>query len=163
MTPEQMVAAAIDVAEEGMAAGELPIGAVVVMGEEIIGRAYAQERSAGRRLCHADILAMEQPDKPLGWSARPHPLQLAINLEPCVMCLGAAMMLGVSDVYYSLESPGDGAHHVARSWQNSDDTPFFRVPAVAGGVLRAVSQDQFRRYCQTAPASGYRRRAETLT
>lgn len=41
----------------------------------------------------------------LGRRRRPHPLRLAVNLEPCVMRLGAAMALGVSEVYVALESP----------------------------------------------------------
>jgi hypothetical protein len=45
MTPEDLVRLAINVAEDGMSAGEPPIGAVVAMGAEIVGRAYAQERS----------------------------------------------------------------------------------------------------------------------
>jgi tRNA(adenine34) deaminase len=83
-----MMAVAIEVAEEGMDAGELPIGAVVVMGDDIVGRSHTKERGAGRRLVHADVLAMIETDKRLGWSRRPVPLALAINLEPCVMCLG---------------------------------------------------------------------------
>jgi tRNA(Arg) A34 adenosine deaminase TadA len=68
---------------------------------------------------HADLLAMITADERLGWSRRPHPLRLAVNLEPCVMCLGAAMTLGISEVYYSLDSPGDGAASVVAGWPAS--------------------------------------------
>jgi tRNA(adenine34) deaminase len=64
----ELVAAAIEVAAEGLAAGELPIGAVVASGEEIVGRAFTQERGLGRRLVHADLLAMVQADERLGWA-----------------------------------------------------------------------------------------------
>ncbi|MFB6391913.1 nucleoside deaminase [Polymorphospora lycopeni] len=107
MTPDEMVRAALEVAEAGLAAGEQPIGAVVVMGDEIIGRAYTQEKARGRRLVHADLLAMIEADEALGWRRRPHPLRLAVNLEPCVMCLGTAMALRVDEVYFALESPDD--------------------------------------------------------
>jgi tRNA(adenine34) deaminase len=50
MRAEEMVAAAIEVAAEGLAAGELPIGAVVVSGEEIVGRAFTQEQRWARML-----------------------------------------------------------------------------------------------------------------
>lgn len=84
-----MVAAAIAVAEEGVAAGGLPVGAVVVMGDDVIAR----------QLAHADLLAMSAADQRLGWSRRSAPLRLAVSLEPCLTCLGAAMTLGVTAVY----------------------------------------------------------------
>ncbi len=65
MTPEDLVGLAIDVAEHGLEAGELPIGAVVALGDEVIGRSFAMERSQRRRLVHADLLAMEEADRAL--------------------------------------------------------------------------------------------------
>jgi tRNA(adenine34) deaminase len=162
VTPDQMVAAAIDVAEAGMAAGELPIGAVVVMAGEIIAASHTRERGAGRRLVHADLLAMIAADERLGNTKRPAQLTLAVNLEPCVMCLGTAMTLGVTDVFYALESPGDGGAGIAAGWRNSRDTPFFRVPTMTAGIHRALARDQFRRYCAAAPESGFQAWARTL-
>jgi|SRR6185369_4654362 tRNA(adenine34) deaminase len=162
MTPEEMVAAALEVAESGMAVGELPIGAVVVMGDDIIGRGYATERTAGRRLTHADINAMNEADMLLGWDRRPYPLALAITLEPCVMCYGSAMMLGVSDIYYALESPSDGGAWISSVWVNHRDAPFLTAPRVHGGILRSAAKDQHRRYCASAPESGYKAWAQSL-
>ena len=163
VTPEEMVAAAMDVAEEGLAAGELPIGAVVVMGDQVLGRAFTQDAARQRRLAHADLLAMAQADERLGWTQRPEPLSLAVNLEPCVMCLGAAMALGVANVYFGLESPGDGASRIAAAWEpGSADMPWYRPPAVLGGIRREQVADQFRRYCETTSDSGFRRWAATL-
>ncbi|GIH14855.1 deaminase [Rugosimonospora africana] len=162
MTPEEMVAAAIEVAEAGMAAGEMPIGAIVVMGDEVVGSAYASEHTLRRHLVHADLLAMIQADAKLAFAKRPQPLRLAVNLEPCVMCLGAAMVLGVTDIYYALESPGDGGAGIAASWKNSPDTPFFVAPRVVGGIRRAESRDLFRRYCEDRPDNTATRWARTL-
>jgi tRNA(adenine34) deaminase len=72
MTPEEMVGEALAVAAEGLAAGEHPIGAVVVLGDEVVGRAHTSEKTAGRRLVHADLLAMTQADATLGWRRRAH-------------------------------------------------------------------------------------------
>ncbi len=157
-----MVAAAIDVADTGMAAGELPIGAVVVIGDDIVARSHTRERGIGRRLVHADLLAMVAADERLGYATRPGPLALAVNLEPCVMCLGAAMTLGVVEVFYALESPGDGGAGIAAEWRNSPDTPFFRAPTMTGGIRRSQARDQFRRYCAAAPDSGFKTWARTL-
>jgi tRNA(adenine34) deaminase len=157
-----MVGAALSAAEAGLAAGELPIGAVVVMGDEVVGWAYTQDSSRNRRLVHADLLAMITADERLGWSRRPHPLPLAVNLEPCVMCLGAAMTLGIGEVYYPLDSPGDGAASVVAGWQPHPDMPWYAAPVVAGGIRQEESRSLFRRYCRTAKDSGFRRWAETL-
>jgi tRNA(adenine34) deaminase len=163
MDSDEMVAAAIEVAEDGMAAGELPIGAVVVMGGEIVGRSFTRDAATGRRLVHADLLAMTAADERLTTSRHPAPLRLAVNLEPCLMCLGAAMNLGVREVYFGLESPGDGAAGLVRTWQPAGaDMPWFRPPSVVGGIRRDQVQEQFRRYCETAPDSGFRRWAQTL-
>ncbi len=158
-----MVRAAIEVAGEGLAVGELPIGAVVVMGDQIVGRAHTQERGLRRRLVHADLLAMIQADEQLGPARRPHPLQLAVNLEPCVMCFGAAMTLGVTEVYYALESEADGASAIARHWQPASfDLSGYAAPSMTGGILRHDSRDLFRKYCQTAPEGGFRNWAQTI-
>jgi tRNA(adenine34) deaminase len=163
MTPEELVRLAIEVAEEGLSAGELPIGAVVVLGGDIVGRAYAREKSEDRRLVHADLLAMEAADRRLGWQKRTEPLLLAANLEPCLMCLGAAMALGVSEIYYGLESPSDGTSGIAALWRpTGPQMPFSRIPALTGGIHRRQCRAQFARYGQTAPASGFRSWALTL-
>src|SRR4051812_36015398 len=94
MTPEEIVGAAIEAAAAGLKVGELPIGAVVLAGDEVVGWAYTRERGHGRRLVHAGLLAMMEADERLGWADHTEPLRLGVNLEPCVMCLGAAMALG---------------------------------------------------------------------
>jgi tRNA(adenine34) deaminase len=162
MTPDEMMVAAIEVAEQGLDHGELPIGAVVETGGTIIARAYTRDVSLGRRLVHADLLAMTAADETLGWAPRPHPVRLAVNLEPCLMCLGAAMALNVSEVCYGLESPADGGAGVAATWAPSPDLPWYRAPAMTGGLRREQVRDQFRRYCERAPDSGFRRWAATL-
>lgn len=163
MTPDELVAAALAVAEQGLAAGEQPIGAVVALGDEIVGRAYTQEHTRGRRLVHADLLAMIEADEALGWRRRDHPLRLAVNLEPCVMCMGTAMALSVQEVYFGLESPADGGAAVAASWTSDPATPWFKAPAVVvGGIRREESRELFRRWCATTPDSAARRWALAL-
>ena len=157
------MAAALDVAERGMAAGELPIAAVVVLGDDIVGAAYTQDRTLGRKIVHADLLAMIAADERLGWRRRSGPLTLAVTLEPCVMCLGAAMVLGVSEVYYGLESPADGGSPIAARWQTHPTMPWFSAPTMTAGVLRDRVQDQFRRYLSAATEeSGFTRWARSI-
>lgn len=163
MTPEEMVGEALAVAAEGLAAGEHPIGAVVVLGDEIMGRAYTSEKTRQRRLVHADLLAMTEADHKLGWRPRPEPLRMAVSLEPCLMCLGAAMVLGVREVYYALESPVDGGAETARLRRERAGEPeWFATPRMVGGIRREESRDLYRRWYEGAPPGPMRDWAATL-
>jgi tRNA(adenine34) deaminase len=155
MTPDEMVLAAMEVAEAGMAQGELPIGAVVAAGDKVVARAYT--RDGDGRLKHADLLAMLEVD------GKGHAgLRLAVNLVPCLMCLGAAMSLGVKVIYYGLGSPGDGAARIAREWVPGEGVGWYRAPEMHGGIRAAEARAQFGRYCAPAPDTPLRAWAKTL-
>jgi len=127
--------------------GEMPIGAVVLAGEEILGEAYTQEQALGRRIVHADLLAMEQADAALGFSRTQEPLTLAVSLEPCLMCLGAAVTLGVKRVWFALESPNDGAVDLLTRWHPPVEQAFFAKPVeVRGGLHHERAQALFAAY-----------------
>ncbi|HEX4214680.1 MAG TPA: deaminase [Candidatus Dormibacteraeota bacterium] len=161
MTPDQLVLAAIRVAEEGLEAGELPIGAVVALGDDIVASAFTQERRQGRRLVHADLLAMEQADRALGRGRRGG-LRLAVNLEPCLMCIGAAMSLGVEEVLFALEAPADGAAAIAAAWGPASPSTWYRPPTLTGGIRHRESRELFRRYAAGAGESALRAFAAEL-
>lgn len=163
ITPEDAVALAIDAAEDGLAAGEMPIGAVVLAGDRVLARAFTQERTLGRRIVHADLLALEAADSVLGFARTQDPLVLAVNLEPCMMCLGAAITLGVQRVYYALESPNDGGVDLLAQWQPPIEQAFFCKPVdIRGGLHRSRSQGLFRRYAAGTGPAGMRRWAGDL-
>ena len=162
MGPEEMVGEALAVAADGLAAGEHPIGAVVVLGDEVVGRAYTSERTLGRRLVHADLLAMTQADTALGWRRRERKLRMAVSLEPCLMCLGAAMVLGVAEVYFALESPVDGGVKVAEERRGGQEPHWFATPKITGGIRREESRALYRRWCATAKPGPMRDWAVTL-
>ena len=160
---EAAVAATLEVAEEGLQRGEMPIGAVVFQGDEPIARACTEERAQRRRVVHADLLALERADVLLGFGAKAAPLTLAVNLEPCLMCLGAAITLGVDRVVYALESPNDGAIDLLGAWHPPVEQPFYRRPShVEGSVLRQESQRLFARYAGGDGPAGMRAWARGL-
>ena len=96
-------------AQAGLDKGELPIGAVVVLNDQIIASAHTLERSEQRLLVHADLLALEAADKLTPFPGNRRDVKLFVTCEPCLMCLGAAMSFFVGQVYYGHEAPGDGA------------------------------------------------------
>jgi tRNA(adenine34) deaminase len=161
-SPEELMDAALEVAAEGLAAGEQPIGAVVEAGGVLLGRAHTGERTLGRRIVHADLLALTMADERLGRRPRPGPVRMAVTLEPCLMCLGAAMVLGVAEVFYALASPSDGGAAIAAGWRTDPAAPWFTAPAMTAGVRREQSRELFRRYVEQAGPGGMRDWAATL-
>lgn len=127
---------AIAVATEGLLSGELPIGAVVVADDQIIGRAHTEEQRQGRLLVHAELLALEQADRVGRWTRGS--ATLYTTLEPCLMCLGAAATAMVSRVVFALPAESDGAARLAQEWSRSrsGDLPHVRLPSVGSGVGR---------------------------
>lgn len=153
MKPEDAVALAMQVADEGMALHEMPIGAVVLLGNTVIGRGYTQEQKLGRRIVHADLMAMLAADTHLGFARSAAPLTLAVNLEPCMMCIGAAITLGIKRIWFGLESPNDGAVELLAHWHPPIEQPYFcRPEEIKGGYHRKEIQEQFARYAALAAA-----------
>lgn len=145
------MAAALAVAEEGLDAGELPIGAVVVVDGRVVARAHTQERAQRRLLVHAELLALDDADRHLGADRRR--ATLVTTLEPCLMCLAAAATAGVPRIVFGLASPGDGAAGLATRWDEdrTDDLPHVRLPEVVGGVGADDARALFARFCAARP------------
>lgn len=157
------VALAIETARAGLQAGEMPVGAAVFVGDRAVSTAFTQEQQQRRRIVHADLLALEQADRELGFQRPSEAITLAINLEPCMMCLGAAITLGVSRVFYALESPNDGAVALLDAWHPPVEQSFFQRPAeIQGGILRAESQALFAEYASGSGPAGMRAWARGL-
>jgi tRNA(adenine34) deaminase len=128
-------------AQRGLDSGELPVGAVVALAGEAIAAAHTRERSAGRLLVHAELLALEQADQDPRVSGRRRELTLVTTVEPCPMCLGAALAAQVGRVVYALASPTDGAHKLFAGWRPA--LPGFAsvaLPQVVAGVDAAGSR-----------------------
>jgi len=139
--------AALQTAREGLDQGELPIGAVVVLNGQVIATAHTMERSEGRLLVHADLLALEAADKLKPFPGRRREARLFVTGEPCLMCLGATMSFQVGELYYGHEMPSDGAVALVEQWQRKEeDFPGYRVPRITGGVLRQEAIALFREY-----------------
>ncbi len=134
-------------AKSALEQGELPIAATVVLGDRVIASATTVEKREGRLLVHAELLALEAADKLKPFPGSRRAVKLFTNLEPCMMCLGAAMSFCIGEIYYGLESPSDGAVVLARNWGRQEQLfPGYRLPAITGGVLRQESLCLFRAY-----------------
>jgi tRNA(adenine34) deaminase len=152
---ERFMQEALTVARAGLEAGEMPIGAVVVVDGEIVASEHTQERATGRLLLHADLLA-EAADRVT--SGRRDRATLYVNLEPCLMCLGAAFSTKLGAVVYGLESPSDGGVAAFEGWDNDRDAggmPGYAIPEIRGGVLRAEAALLFRKYSERTESDSW--------
>ena len=86
-------------AKKAAAIGEMPVGAVVVRGDEIISRGYNKRETKKNALLHAELIAIERACKKLGGWRLPG-CALYVTLEPCPMCAGAVLNSRIERVYY---------------------------------------------------------------
>jgi tRNA(adenine34) deaminase len=152
MSDDHLMQQALAVAEAGLEKGELPIGAVVVSDGKVIASAHTQEKTQGRFLIHADLLALEQADRLRPFPGRRRDATLYVNLEPCLMCMGATMSAFIGNVCYGLDSPGDGAVGLLKTWSPKTEAfPSYRVPNIRGGVLQERTLELFKIYVDRFP------------
>jgi tRNA(adenine34) deaminase len=108
MSDEDFMREALALARQAAAAGEVPVGAVVVTAGAIVGRGFNQPISAGDPTAHAEIVALRAAAKELG-NYRLGDCDLYVTLEPCVMCAGAIMHARIARVVYGAPDPKTGA------------------------------------------------------
>lgn len=105
---EFFMQAALDLARQAAALDEVPVGAVIVVGGEIVGRGFNQPISRHDPTAHAEIMALRDAGQRLGNYRLPDST-LYVTLEPCVMCTGAIMHARVARVVYGARDPKTGA------------------------------------------------------
>jgi tRNA(adenine34) deaminase len=154
----------LSLAGKAIQEGELPIAAMVILDDEILAKAYTTEKREKCFLGHAEFIVLEAADKQnLSYQQRPR-ATLITNLEPCLICLGAAMSFFLGEIVYGLESPGDGAVEMVKSWvRQEDDFLGYQVPRIIGGLMREESKNLFQEYVNRHEPGPMRDWAETLT
>ena len=106
--------AALDQARAAAAAGEVPVGAVVVKDGAVIAAAHNAPRTLCDPTAHAEILAIRAAAQALG-NERLDGCELWVTLEPCAMCAGAIAHARIARLYYAAPDPKGGAvEHGAR-------------------------------------------------
>ena len=135
---------ALSLARKAAEMGEVPVGCVIVRGQEIVGRGYNRRETDKSALAHAEIQAIDQACRTLGgW--RLWECTLYVTLEPCAMCAGAILNARIPRVVYGASDRKFGACGSVCSLFSMD---FNHHPQVEAGLLeeesKALLQDFFR-------------------
>jgi tRNA(adenine34) deaminase len=103
-----LMQAALDEAARAQSAGEVPVGAVVVSGDTIVGRGFNRPIGSGDPSAHAEMMAIRQAASVLGNYRLPG-CELFVTLEPCAMCAGVIQHARIARVVYGAADPKTGA------------------------------------------------------
>jgi tRNA(adenine34) deaminase len=142
---ERFMRRALALAAGGAAAGEVPVGAVVVAGDVIVGEGWNQPIAACDPTAHAEVMALRAAGQALG-SYRLTGTTVYVTLEPCLMCVGALVHARVGTLVFGIPEPKAGA--VESTMHAAEHGALNHRLRVVSGVLagecRAILQQFFR-------------------
>ena len=150
---DQFMGDALALARQARDAGEVPIGAVVVLKEAIVGRGFNQPVTAGDPTAHAEIVAIRDAARQVG-NYRLTGATLYVTIEPCLMCAGAFVHARIGTVVFGASEPRTGA---LESTVRAADFPghnhrFEIVSGVRADEARELMQEFFKaRRTKTEP------------
>ena len=134
MNDERFLRRALELAHEAAAAGEVPVGAVIVLDDQIIGRGRNSPISTNDPTAHAEILAIREAAA----SSRNYRLEnatLYATLEPCAMCAGAIVAARISRVVFGARDLRFGA--IRSKFRLADSDLLNHRAEIVEGVLAA--------------------------
>jgi tRNA(adenine34) deaminase len=130
--------AALDQARLALAAGEVPIGAVIVLDDRVVAAGYNQPITAVDPTAHAEIVALRAAARSVN-NYRLTDAVLYVTVEPCLMCVGALVHARVREVVFGAAEPKAGA---LVSAARAHETPGLNHRfAVTAGVLESECRD----------------------
>ena len=145
---------ALELAEEARLRGEVPVGAVIVLGDDIVGEGFNQPIGAHDATAHAEIVALRDAGRRMG-NYRLSGATLYVTIEPCQMCVGAMVHARIARVVYGTREPKAGA--LASAMRAHEHPSLNHRMQATGGMLehecRALIQEFFASRRTKTPAS----------
>lgn len=129
---DRYMQAAIEAAQVAEENGDVPIGAIIVYENQIIGKAYNQREQLQDPTAHAEIIALTQAAAFIE-SWRLHGCTMYVTLEPCTMCAGALVLARIDRLVYGCDDPKTGA--VKSLYNIVTDERLNHIINVTSGVL----------------------------
>ncbi len=143
-THEHWMRRALELARRADAEGEVPVGAVLVRGDEVLGEGWNRPIGLSDPTAHAEIQALRAATARVGNYRLPKDTILYVTLEPCPMCAGALVHARVGEVVFGAADPRTGA---AGSVFNLLDSPELNHRArVIAGVLEPECSDALKNF-----------------
>lgn len=139
---ETYMAQALALAREAAAAGEVPVGCVIVRGGEIVGRGRNRREEKQSTASHAEMEAIAMANETVG-SWRLDDCTLYVTLEPCPMCAGAIINARIKTVYFGAFDPKAGS---CGSMINLFSLPYNHQPELVSGVMEEQCADELRTF-----------------
>ena len=134
MTDELWMEEALREAQRALAAGEVPVGAIVVSEGRVVGRGANRNLSDADPTAHAEIVALREAGRAVG-NHRLVGCEMYVTIEPCAMCAGALVHARVKRLVYGADDPKAGA--VASVMEVVNHPKLNHQMEVRGGVLAA--------------------------
>lgn len=149
---ERWMRLALREAQTAAAAGEVPVGCVIVHGDRVIGRGWNRTESGADPTAHAEMVAITAAASTLGY-ARLTGARAFVTVEPCPMCAGALLLARVEAVVFGAAEPKFGA--LGSRLRLHEVAGFNHAFTVRGGVLAeesaALLREFFRRLREKGP------------
>lgn len=145
-TDKKWMERALELASKAEAAGEVPVGAVLVKDDQLIAEGWNQPISSHDATSHAEIMAMRDAGKTLN-NYRLIDTTMYVTLEPCSMCVGAMIHARVSRVVYAASEPRTGALGGAFNLLEANDHN--HNFDVTSGVLAEESRELLQNFFQS--------------
>ena len=144
MTDETFMRAALEQADEARRRGEVPVGAVIVLDEAVVGQGFNQPIGSHDPTAHAEIVALREAGRRIG-NYRLTGATLYVTIEPCQMCVGAMVHARIARLVYGAAEPKAGA--IESAMRAHEHPALNHRMAATGDVLadecRAVMQEFF--------------------
>ena len=134
---ERFMQAALGLAREAAAAGEVPVGAVVVVNGDVVGRGFNRPISTHDPTAHAEVVAMRDGAARLG-NYRLTGATLYVTVEPCLMCVGAMVHARIGTLVYGAPEPKAGA--IASTQRAHEHSALNHRMTIVSGVGAAESK-----------------------
>lgn len=147
---ESFMREALALARESAAAGEVPVGAVIVLDGQIIGYGRNQPISAHDPTAHAEVVALRDAAARVGNYRLPGAV-LYVTIEPCLMCVGALMHARVATVVYGATEPKAGA--MESTQRAHEHAALNHRVTVVSGVLASECRALLQQFFQERRAS----------
>jgi tRNA(adenine34) deaminase len=142
---EKFMRAALECATQAADAGEVPIGAVVVLNGRVVGEGFNQPISSHDPTAHAEVMALRAAGEALG-NYRLTGATLYVTVEPCLMCVGAMVHARIGVVVYGALEPKAGA---LQSMTSAHELPGLNHQlTVIGGILADESRALLQKFFQ---------------